>query len=283
MLNPTPEAYSFERYLQAKQSVDARAFNLRTWQAFVNALAGRSGQSTPIVEFGAGTGSMAERLLSSLPNQSIDYTLIDQDSTLLKSAEKTLKELPAVLNGSASINMVTSDAAQWLRDSATTVSVDVYVAHAFMDLVVIDGFLDQMLPLLNTGGLLYFPINFDGLTLFEPQIDAEFEQHILSLYHQSMQNSHSGRDLLHSMMARGIQILETGSSDWIVYPRQNAYPADEAYFLLHILKFFENELSGKATLDQARFRSWLDQRRQQIAAGELVYIAHQLDILAQKP
>jgi hypothetical protein len=34
-------------------------------------------------------------------------------------------------------------------------------------------------------------------------------------------------------------------------------------------------------LDQLQFKEWIEKRQAQIERGELVYIAHQLDILGQ--
>ncbi|MDE0464822.1 MAG: hypothetical protein OXH93_20555, partial [Caldilineaceae bacterium] len=55
------------------------------------------------------------------------------------------------------------------------------------------------------------------------------------------------------------------------------YPADEAYFLGCILHFVESTLSGHPELDGGEFGEWLALRRGQVARGELVYVAHQLD------
>ncbi|MCB0115995.1 MAG: hypothetical protein KDD84_17970, partial [Caldilineaceae bacterium] len=54
---------------------------------------------------------------------------------------------------------------------------------------------------------------------------------------------------------------------------------DEAYFLRHILHFVETTLSGHPELDATSFAQWLQTRRDQIERGELIYVAHQLDLL----
>jgi len=68
-------------------------------------------------------------------------------------------------------------------------------------------------------------------------------------------------------------------SDWVVRPADGAYPADEAYFLRHILDTVESavgEMGGVDGLDD-----WLARRREQVAAGDLVYMTHQLDFLGR--
>ncbi len=60
--------------------------------------------------------------------------------------------------------------------------------------------------------------------------------------------------------------------------RQGLLPDDDAYFLHHILHFFESSLAGRAELDPARFTAWLSRRRAQIDAAELIFIAHQIDV-----
>ena len=57
---------------------------------------------------------------------------------------------------------------------------------------------------------------------------------------------------------------------------------EEPYFLHHILHFIEQELSEHPTLNSAHFARWIRNRRQQIVRGELIYIAHQLDVLARQ-
>jgi hypothetical protein len=74
--------------------------------------------------------------------------------------------------------------------------------------------------------------------------------------------------------------MAAGSSDWIVHPRDGEYPADERFFLSSILGFFEEALSARPELDPTELGRWLRSRREQLAAGELVFMAHQLDVFA---
>jgi hypothetical protein len=93
----------------------------------------------------------------------------------------------------------------------------------------------------------------------------------------------AGRHLFNHLPAAGAEILAAGSSDWVVFPVENGYESDEAYFLQHILHFFESTLTDHADLDQEEFEKWLSVRRKQIERGQLTYIAHQIDFLGKAP
>jgi hypothetical protein len=129
------------------------------------------------------------------------------------------------------------------------------------------------------------------VTIFEPPVDPQFEAQVEALYHRSMDerltggvpsgDSRTGRHLFTYLRQVGAEILAAGASDWVVYPRAGGYPVDEAYFLDFILHFFESSLASHPQLDQSRFARWLVARRAQVAAGELVYIVHQMDFLVR--
>ena len=59
------------------------------------------------------------------------------------------------------------------------------------------------------------------------------------------------------------------------------YPGDEAWFLHAIVHTVHRELAGHPQLARAQVDVWARQRHAQIDAGELLYIAHQLDYLAR--
>ena len=129
--------------------------------------------------------------------------------------------------------------------------------------------------------MFYFSINFDGETILEPALDPAYDKIVLGLYHQSMRDSRSGRHLFQHIPAAGGKILAAGSSDWVVYPGHEGYPADEAYFLHFIIHTIYQELREHPELEPSRFAQWTRYRQAQIDQGELVYIAHQLDFLGE--
>ena len=170
---------------------------------------------------------------------------------------------------------------------------DLLIAQALLDLVDVPRTLPALLSLLRPGGLLYCPITFDGSTIFQPEIDPEFDAAIEACYHQTMDrrlvagkpsgDSRTGRHLFAHLQAIGAEVLAAGSSDWVVFAGANGYLADEAYFLHFIIHTMHTALTGYPDLDAGRFTAWIAQRHAQVEQGTLVYIAHQLDVLGRVP
>lgn len=304
-----PETYSYPHYLDAKKSVDARALNQRVWTQFVEALSDRS-SPIKILEVGGGVGATVERIVEALEGASpecLHYTFVDLEPDNVDTARNALhrwadrrgysvagQKRQTWTDGplEVSVRFITAD----LFDIASMqddAAFDAIIAQAVLDLLDIPAALRALRPLLRTGGLWYLPIHFDGVTAFEPPVDSALDARIERLYHESMtgppdgeegtEGMHCGRRLLTRLPEAGIPLLDAGSSDWVVLPYDQTYPGDEAYFLHHILHFVEAELSGHPELEASSFADWLRTRRQQIDDGELIYIAHQLDVLAQTP
>ncbi len=273
--------YSFTRYLAAKQSIDDRSLNHGVYAALADDL---PDEPLAILEAGAGTGTMIDRLAArGLLSRGGHYTAVDSDPGNIAAARARLGpvDLPV------SVEFVTADILEFaLRERVRR--WDLLIANAFLDLADVDRLLPHLFALLNPGGHFYFTINFDGLTLLEPPLDPELDERVIGLYHRTMDErrvdgrptggSRAGRALLGQIPAAGGEILAAGSSDWVVLPRRGVYPGDEAYFLRHLLHFFEESLTGRPELEPGRLAHWLARRHAQIDAGELILIAHQLDV-----
>lgn len=166
---------------------------------------------------------------------------------------------------------------------------DLLVAHAVLDLIDLPAALPRLLSLLVPGGIFYFTLNFDGATIFEPPIDPDLDRGIETLYHRTMDtrrrqgspagSSVTGRQLIRRLRDAGARLAAAGSSDWVVFPGPGGYPGDEAYFLHSIIETIGRALHQHPDLDPDRFENWLAQRHRQIDAAELIYIAHQLDVM----
>jgi SAM-dependent methyltransferase len=298
--------HNFQHYLNSKRTVDDRAINRLVWQQLSEQLLPL--HSVHVLEIGAGTGTMLHRLVEWGGLKRGTYLGIDADHDSIEAARVNLPRWAAakgmVCTHLTGGHELTSDDSrlraafspldlQKFLESPTAKGFDLIVANAFLDLVDPDVFLPQLGPLLKPNGLGWFTINFDGLTLFEPVFDKQLDEKILQLYHRSMDErrvqgketggSQTGRHLYHQLSVAGWQVMAAGASDWVVHPIQGFYPHEEAYFLHHILHFFELTLIDHPELDQAAFLAWLAARRAQITAGELVFIAHQLDFLARWP
>lgn len=303
----TPETYSFTRYLESKQSVDDRALNQRVWQTLKKILESHHAP-VRLLEVGGGVGTMLTRFIQHQFFTEAEYTIIDQDPANTRRAFSYLKtwalkhnfdyraltDTQILLAGKGQdirVNIINAEMYAFMAQSSQ--KWDVVIAHAVLDLLDIQKAIPTLFQKIEPGGIFYFSINYDGLTAFEPVWDTELEKQILWLYHRSMDDrwidgqlsgdSQSGRHLFSHLAKQGASILAAGSSDWIVFPQQKKYIEDEAYFLHHILSFFQNSLSNNPDLNQDKFHDWLKTRHRQIEAGELIYIAHQLDIFGKLP
>lgn len=307
---PTPQAYSFQRYLSAKKSVDDRALNHQVQAALLERL-GRFEKPLRVLEIGAGIGTMLERLLAwGLPDQ-LDYTGIDaQPENIAAAWERltrwadinayqftgsTLGEPVELKRGNQRLRVrfEASDLLEFADRSQGQQPWDLQIAHAFLDLMDIPATLPRLFEMIRAEGLFYYTINFDGVTSFEPSIDPEFDARVEHLYHRTMDermtdgrpsgDSQAGRHLFGYLQAAGAALLAAGPSDWVVFPQAGRYQHDEAYFLHFIIHTLHTALVGHPELDQIKFDRWIAQRHNQIERGELIYIAHQLDFLGQSP
>jgi len=288
-MTPLPP-FSFPLYLAAKKSVDDRALNRLVWQRLADELARRdpAGPRLEVLEIGAGIGTMCERVMEWGLLKRAHYTAIDGEGANVAVARSRLEERSS---GELILRWEQDDVFEFAARPEQQQCYDLLIAHAVLDLFDVPRALPRLLQVLKPGGLCYFTINFDGATIFEPAIDPALDAQIEALYHRSMDeritdgqpsgDSRTGRHLFHLLPAAGVAILAAGSSDWVVYAVDRNYPQDEAYFLHCILHFVESTLTGHPALDGTAFARWLAERQRQIAAGELVYIAHQMDFVGR--
>ena len=144
-----------------------------------------------------------------------------------------------------------------------------------------------------SGGLFYCPITFEGGTVFQPEIDPEFDAAIETCYHQTMDqrlmagapsgDSRTGRHLFAQLRATDVEVRAAGSSDWVVFADPNGYAADEAYFPHCIIHTVHAALAGHPGLDTEPLATWRTQRHIQVEQGTLVHIVPQLDVLGRVP
>jgi len=290
--------YPYTRYLAAKKSVDDRSLNRHV-------LADLRGLLPPgpcrVLEVGAGLGTMVARVLEWQLVTAGEYTLLDVDRRLLRDSRTWLCEwagargLPAdplpdgVRLGDLRVRLVEAELGSYL-DAGHGDPADLVVAHAFLDLVDVPEVLPGLLRLLVPGGVYWFTVTFDGESIFQP--DHPHDGEVLGAYHRSMDDrvrygrsageSRTGRHLFGHLRAAGVPALSAGASDWVVMAGPDGtYPDDEAYFLETVVQTVQDELAGPAA--PAGLADWLADRRRQLAAGELVYLAHQLDVAGRGP
>jgi SAM-dependent methyltransferase len=303
------ENNSFTSYLQAKKSVDDRALNLRVWEKLKELLEELKAvdQKLRVLEIGGGIGVMLARMLEDdlLPN--CDYCLLDNDPENIAAAPDYLVNRAIGKNftvdkprgntiriktplGAVNLDLVCDDLYTFTEEKSGI--WDLVVAHAVLDLFDLETALRRLASVTRPGGLLYLTINYDGHTIFEPSFDSDFEERLLQLYNQSMDNrvvdgtpsgdSRSGRHLFAQVRRLGLEILGAGSSDWVVYPSSQGYPEDEADFLVFILETIYRQLKGHPAVNGGALDQWIGARKKQVESEELVLIIHQLDCLVRR-
>ena len=287
--------YNFIRYLDAKKEIDDRALNRHVRDKLSAELTKLNLQSPlQVLELGAGIGTMAERLIDWGVISSAEYTAVDGDSDVVRKARDRLNLRTAenqTATGQLSVEFISEDIFQFFKNTTNGTQWDLGLAHAFLDLVDIAGVIPIFCKAIKPGGLLYLTLNYDGETILLPRIDPKFDERIIQLYNQSMDeriingksagDSKTGRHLLLHLKNAGAEILAAGSSDWIVFPGIEGYTQDETYFLHFIIHTIFTELKGQASLNRARLEAWTRQRHEQIVKGELIFIAKQIDVLAR--
>ena len=293
--------FDYGRFLAAKTTVDDRALNRQVLAELCRLM---PAGALRVLEVGAGLGTMVARLMDWGLINAGEYTLLDVDRQLLDDSRRWLCDwaaargvrsdpLPDGLRvGDLRVRLVHAELGSYLQ-AGHRASADVLIANAVLDLVDVPAVLPGLLRLLIPGGLYWFTINYDGESIFAP--DHPHDDQIMRAYHRDMDErfryggppgeSRTGRRLFHYLRAVEAPALAAGSSDWVVSARPDRnYPDDEAYFLRSILNAFQNALgNGEDRVEPADLADWLAVRRRQLAAGELVYIAHQLDFAGRSP
>lgn len=274
------------RYLRAKRSVDDRALNPRVFDAF-DAAVRALGRPARLLELGAGVGTMVSRLRARGCLAGARYTLVDRDPQSLSAAALDLARLSGT---DVALEFVERDVFAWLETGAEP-PFDAVLASAFLDLVDVRALLPLLWRRVRPGAPFWFSINFDGDTIFVPELAGDAE--ILAHYHRTMDDrvrdgrrageSRTGRRLLEVIPASGARITAAGGSDWVVWPEGGRYPGDEAYFLHHIVHTVDQAVAGAPSLDARALASWVATRHAQVERGELGYIAHQLDVAGHAP
>jgi SAM-dependent methyltransferase len=291
----------YDRYLAAKTTVDDRALNR---QVLADLRRLMPAGSPRVLEVGAGLGTMVARLLDWGVIGAGEYVLLDADRELLDCSRRWLHDWAAARGvrsgllpdgmqvGELRVRLVHAELGDYLQDAHGELA-DVLIANAVLDLVDVPAVLPGLLRLLVPGGVYWFTINYDGESIFAPE--NLHDDQVMRAYHRDMDErvrygraageSRTGRRLFHHLRDAGAPALAAGSSDWVVHPAPDGtYPADEAYFLHSILSTIGDALRHRQDwVEPADLADWLAVRARQLAAGELLYIAHQLDFVGRAP
>ena len=293
--------FDYARYLAAKTTVDDRALNRHVLAELRRLMPGGAPR---VLEVGAGLGTMVARLMDWGAVTTGEYLLLDADRQVLDCSRRWLRDwaaarglrselLPDGLQvGDLRVRLVHAELGGYLEATRGT-PADVLIANAVLDLVDVAAVLPGLLRLLAPGGVYWFTVNYDGESIFAP--GHRYDDQIMRAYHRDMDErvrygraageSQTGRHLFHQLRAAGAPALAAGSSDWVVSASPDGrYPGDEAYFLRCILDTIRSALRNRQDqVEPADLADWLADRGRQLAAGDLVYIAHQLDFAGRPP
>jgi len=272
------------RYLAAKRSVDDRSLSRRVREG----LRAELPPAPAVFEAGCGTGVTVPRLLKwgltagqfrgvDTAGETIDHARSVRPPELRHMGYDVTETDSGFRVEGLSVSFETGDALVRVEETAPH---DLVIAQQFLDLVDIERAVEAFTDSLRPGGLAYFPLTFDGVSLFDPPHPAD--EDVLETYHDSMDeragSSRAGRDLLDALGSLPGEVLAVDAADAIVRPKNGRYPADEGFFLESILSFFADEITAA---DVPGRDDWLRARRGQLRDGELLYVAHRYDVLYQ--
>lgn len=288
-------------YLEAKVLLDQRSLNPQVFELFCEVLEGFP--EAAIVDLGTGTGAMLRRLALTALNPALILTGVEREAALVEAAVGYCRQALASAGWKV---YPTGDGFEarrsecWRRlhfvcadcfEFAPEVPCQAVCAHTFMDLVPPAKTLDRVSGWLTPGGVFYASCNYDGgTTLFPASSDPVFEAELLARYHRSMElrrlagevtgGALCGRRLYQALVAGGWEILSFGSSDWNLTPVRGSYRDADALVLEALLAMIRSEGEG---LEHRALEDWHKERLEQLKAGRLGLIVHQLDLLAARP
>ncbi len=305
------ESIEYPQYLSAKKTIDDRSLNLHVWQTLQKSLP-KSNVNDPleVLEIGGGIGTMFQRMVEWQLTPYMNYLLSDPNGEYIDIFWQALTpwcrkknmeiEKPSATNALISnaksviyISTMVADADQIVQHFQTKRKHHLLVVNGVFDLLDIEIFLPNFLGLLDTSGMLYASINYDGRSIFLPTWPDTKESELLKHYHDSMERNTlsssplpacmSGSRLLSTALKNKFTILSAGSSDWLIHPKNERYAEDDTLFMRAILETIWLELRDHKKVDQIFLKDWLSQRQKDLNERKLVFSAKNLDILLAPP
>lgn len=274
-----------EPYLEAKRAIDDRSLNHRVWTSFTERVRDLPNDPLRIVEIGAGTGTMVDRLHewgvleawrgSSGERRGLAYDAWEYNpDTAARLARRLDEATKTGLLDDARAHV--GDALAAYREGGQP--ADVLIAHAVIDLFAPEEFVGMVRSAVRPGGIVFASIVFDGMTHFEPASSAgeAVDRAVIDAYHGTMTQGYGSRHL-RALAAAGMEVLAAGSSDWLVVPSHRAPDPNEHILVDTILGMIEQAVSP--VLGAGVVGPWAAERRDLLSRGELLFEAHQLDMV----
>lgn len=294
----------YQRYLEVKRSIDDRSLNQHVFHSLLGSFATEG--RPRVLELGSGIGTMVARGIEWGLLERAEYTAMDVDPDNLAYARTYLgrwagengysidnqgqqsilltkgeKEITVLLRMADALDLVKEGSGErW----------DLLIAHLFLDLIDITKNLGPWIELLRPKGVFYLSLVFDGFTVLRPVIDPELDERLLSMYYQNMDRklpagssyrpSETGRMALDLLLEMDeVEVIDVGSSDWIICPCHRRYTSDETAFLEYMIHTISGAVREERAADEGRIDEWARKRREQLEGGRLIYMSHQIDIV----
>lgn len=300
-------------YLESKKEVDDRSLNRRVFEQFRKALdAIQRKRPVRILEIGAGTGTMLERLTERAVLRNAQYTAVDLNPEFLSHIPPRMEKLttrigwersPAHTDANTTrltiqseshqveIEVIPADIFEFIAQSQQQNRWDMVLAHTVLDIFPLRRVLQQIFTVLRPGGFYYFTLNYDGMSRLLPTVDEQLDRLIERRYHHTMDERKfdglpiagrfCGRQLLTYLPEFHAPPAAIGCSDWIVHPGKRGYSKDTETFLTFMIYTIQDALRTDPELNQTRFAEWIDTRYSQVDNHTLTLIAHQLDFFGR--
>ena len=249
-------------YLDAKRALDDRSLNGDVLDRFVAELP----PEPEVLEVGAGTATMVERLADWGVVEGGQWTAVDAHEDALGAGEARIGD--AV--GDVDVEFRAADAFEFAGEAAAAGRrFDAVVGCAFFD--VVDA-APAVEALGDVAPVAYAPITYDGETRFAPP-DPDDEA-VLGRYHRHMREFRSGGPDGAAALAREATVIAEGPSPWAIEP---PYESGERTVLAHLLDTVEAAV-GEAGYDAS---DWAARRRAALGDGRLRYEAANRDLLVR--
>ena len=264
-------------YLDAKRGLDDRSLNRDVLRAFADALP----PEPTVLEVGAGTGTMVQRLHEWGVIEGGQWVAIDTHEEAIRAGRRRLASHPdgrtdegaadderLIRLGDLVVDLRVGDAFEFV--GSTDRRFDAVAGCAFFDVVDAEPAVER---LGDVAPLAYAPITYAGETALSP-VDPE-DDAVLDAYHRHMREYRAGGPEGAAALARAAaSVVAEGPSPWRIEP---PYTTADETVLGHLLDTIERAV-GETGYDAS---DWAARRRGALAAGELSYRARNRDLLVQ--